>query len=296
MPDHTVLIVDDSSVDLEIISIVCRMLGCEAEVVADGYQAIEFYDPARHDLVLCDYVMEPANGIYVVSKILEKNPDAKCIMVSGFPDGQLRRFVEQNHLYDLVVKPIQTEALKQSLHLALNGESGASPQVKGIALSNRMDTCLALSGDSLAVRKLRDQLAPYVNSELPLLFWGDSPTEKLEIARFMHENGSCAGGNYVTLDASQLSEAELHSYLIDPDGNPGLQVKRAKQGTLVLRHADSLPLSIQKLLADAFEVIAAQTRLILFADHSVEEGLDRGTLDDAFYFKVASHSIEVSAG
>lgn len=66
MSDHSILIVDDSSVDLEIISIVCRMLGCDAEVVSDGFEAIKRCDPDVHDLVLCDYIMEPVDGIYVI--------------------------------------------------------------------------------------------------------------------------------------------------------------------------------------------------------------------------------------
>ncbi len=36
MSGHRVLIVDDSSVDLEIISIVCQLLDCDCDVLADA--------------------------------------------------------------------------------------------------------------------------------------------------------------------------------------------------------------------------------------------------------------------
>lgn len=67
MSEHTVLIVDDSSKDLAFISLVCEVLDCAVDLVSDGNEAIERYDPTRHDLVLRDYVMEPVDGNDVIS-------------------------------------------------------------------------------------------------------------------------------------------------------------------------------------------------------------------------------------
>ncbi|WPJ96336.1 response regulator [Coraliomargarita algicola] len=293
MPDHTVLIVDDSSVDLEIISMVCRVLGCNTDVVSDGFEAINCYDPERHALVLCDYVMEPVNGIYVISKIRETYPHAKCIMVSGFPDVQLRSFVEENHLFDLVVKPIHTETLKKTLRLALDGEDGATVEVQGIALSNRMDACPALCGTSADTHALREQLSEQISCQHPFMLLGTADSSKREIAEFVHQNGSHAGGPCVIYDACAQSEADLQRDLVDAAGNFGIQVERAEKGTLILQHVDRLPLSIQKLLARGFDQLAQHTRLILLAETPLEEGLEQGTVDDEFYFKAASEVIEV---
>lgn len=293
MPSHTVLIVDDSSVDLEIISIVCKLLGCEADVVSDGFDAINLYNPERHELVLCDYVMEPVNGIYVISKIKEMHPQAKCIMVSGFPDAQLRRFVEENHLYDLVVKPIQAETLRQILRLALDGGEGATEEIKGIALSNRMDACTALCGESEQMRKLRDQLAARIGSDRPLLLVSEPGGGKGEIADFVHQNGPRAGGTCVVCDCAKHSEKELATYLIDESGDLGVQIRRAEKGTLILHGVEKLPLVIQQRMAAAFDPITKSTRLILLADAPLEEGLEQGSVDDGFYFKFGSDVLEV---
>ena len=293
MSDHRVLIVDDSSVDLEIISIVCRVLGCEADVVSDGFEAINCYDPERHELVLCDYIMAPVNGIYVISKILEVYPSAKCIMVSGYPDAQLRSFVEENHLFDLVVKPIQAHALKETLRLALNAQDGATEEVQGIALSNRMDACAWLCGDRDEIHDLRESLTEQIASRHPFLLLGSAESGKCEIAEFVHKNGPRAGGPCVVYDCSEHNEEELHSYLVDASGELGIQFKRAEKGTLILRHVDRLPLSVQKLLAHAMDHLAQKTRLIMLADHSLEDGLDAGTIDDEFYFKAGASVIEM---
>ena len=89
--------------------------------------------------------MEPMNGIYVVSRIKEINPDAICLMVTGFPNGDVRRFAAEGGVDDLITKPIQAADLKESLRLALNKTRGATEKLSGIALTNRMDKCPALA-------------------------------------------------------------------------------------------------------------------------------------------------------
>ena len=46
----TVLVVDDSKTDLEIISIVCEALGCTVDLASDGDNALESYKEKLHDL------------------------------------------------------------------------------------------------------------------------------------------------------------------------------------------------------------------------------------------------------
>lgn len=296
MSDHTVLIVDDSSVDLEIISIVCRLLGCDTDVVADGFEAIVRYSPDQHDLVLCDYRMEPIDGIEVVSKIKEKDPSAKCIMVSGYPDAELRSFIEDKLLYDLVVKPIRADFLKETLRLALNASEGATVGLQGIALSNRMDQCSVLSGDSDAIQELRDYVSEQVAGHRPFLLVGSPSCGKREIAEFVHNNGNCAGGPCIFYDCSIHSEDEMYHALIDPSGAYGFQIQHAEKGTLILSGVDQLPHEIQKLIASAYDRLREHTRLILLSDSSLEDGLDHGTIDDGFYFKVGDQVFEVPEG
>lgn len=293
MSEHTVLIVDDSKVDLEIISIVCRALGCEVEVACDGLLAIETYHPERHDLVLCDYRMEPKSGIHVVSEIRKKDPEAKCIMISGYPDGELRAFAEEAHVLDIIVKPINANKLKETLRLALESDEGATEEVTGIALSNRMDDCEALSRNTPEIIALRDQLTEQISSDRPFMLVGPRGTAKRELAEFVHSNGSRGGSACVVLDCSQSTPDEIDRYLVNESGETGLRVREAEKGTLILHRVDSLPLKYQQALAMVYDELITRTRLILLLDTPLEDGLEQGTIGDEFYFKVASIAIEV---
>jgi DNA-binding NtrC family response regulator len=289
----SILVVDDSPVDLEIISIVCDALGCSVDVASNGLEAIKLYEQKHHALVLTDYVMEPMNGIYLTSLIKELNPGVNCIMVTGFPDQTLRRFIEENDIVDLVMKPIQSASLKETLRLALNRGRGATGQTTGIALSNRMDVCGPLVGEGEAIRKLREQVTDCTASNQPLLLQGPVGVGKLQIANFIHQNGRHGGSSCVEVPCASMDETTLRRDLIAADGRWGTLLNQAKNGTLILRNIEVLPLAVQRNLAAAFDEIAAAMYVITIADNSAETALERGDIDAEFYFKIAIEQIDV---
>jgi len=289
-----VLVVDDSETDLEIISIVCDALGCHVDLASDGLKALNLYNRRSYDLVLTDYVMEPMNGIYLVSRIREINPDAVCLIVTGFPDSDVRRFATEGGVFDLITKPIQAAELKEMLRLALNKSQGATEKVSGIALSNRMDNCALFVGDSPRVQKIRRQIADSISSQRPLLIAGADGRVKKEIVRFIHDNGPHAGKQMVDLSCDRMDESSLRCDLIAEDGTWRRLLHQAKEGTLVLDQVLSLPLPVQRDLADQFDRISANMQVIALSDASLEEALNKGQIDDEFYFKVTMDQIELS--
>jgi DNA-binding NtrC family response regulator len=293
-PQPLVLVVDDSQTDLEIISIVCASLGWEVDVAPNGVEAIQKFQERGHQLVLSDYVMEPMNGIYVVSKILELDPSVIALMMTGYPNAEVRRFSEEMSI-NLVTKPFQAKELKEKLRLALNRDSGAREQVSGVALSNRMDNCAPLASDNKEVMELRDKLTRYLGSSKPLLLVGPVGSGKLEIARFLHETGPRGGKSHIEFDCSDLTEERAHSELIAPDGSFGHIFKEAEGSTFILRHVSGLPLSAQRALASELDGIATRMHLIVTSDEALEDGLGRGEVDDEFYFRLTENIVELAS-
>lgn len=290
----TVLVVDDSETDLEIISIVCNALGCSVDLASDGFEALKLYEERRHDLVLTDYVMEPMNGIYVVSRIKELNPDVPCLIVTGFPNSALRRFYEEGGVDDLIMKPIQAASLKEKLRLVLNCSEGATAQVSGIALSNRMDDCPPLSGDDVHLGPIREKVAQHVSSSKPLLIVGAQGTMKRLIAEFIHENGPNAARTCTEVSCSCLTESSFHYDLIGKDGQWRSLLRQTEGGTLILRKTLSLPLKLQKVLADHFDEISQKMKVIALTARDPDEALEKGEMDDSLYFKLTTEQIELA--
>ncbi|PXA04109.1 hypothetical protein DDZ13_08710 [Coraliomargarita sinensis] len=291
-----VLVVDDSETDREIISIVCDALGCHVDLASDGLEALKLYNGKSYDLVLADYVMEPMNGIYVVSRIKEANPDAVCLIVTGFPNEDVRRFAHEGGVFDLITKPIQAQELKETLRLALNASQGATEKVSGIALSNRMDNCALLVGEGTEIRKIREQIAQSISSQKPLLIAGPGSTVKGEIARFIHRNGPQAGKRMVEVSCVAMEESALRYDLIAEGGAWCSLLRQAEGGTLVLDQILSLPLDVQKDLAAQFESISSKMQVLVLSDDLLEDALEEGRIDDEFYFKVTMDQIHLPPG
>lgn len=288
-----VLVVDDSATDLEIISIVCNALGCNVDLASDGPEAIKRYREGHYDLVLTDYVMEPMNGIYVVSQIKEIDPDAICLMVTGFPDSALRHFAEEGGVFGLITKPIQAVQLKETLRLALNESKGATEAVSGITLSNRMDNCAILSGNSPAVIRLRGQVAASIESQKPVHVIGANGSGKLELAKFIHNNGPHAGKPMVEVPCAQFGESSQGDELAAEGGEWRSLLKSAEGSTLVLNQMLSLPVPLKKDLADDFIQISEKMHLFALSEDSLDKAFEKGLIDDDFYFNVQMDQIEM---
>ena len=62
---------------------------------ANGAEALRVYQKLAPDLVTLDHVMDDTPGETVLRRILEANPDARVIMISGADDESLKQRVLQ---------------------------------------------------------------------------------------------------------------------------------------------------------------------------------------------------------
>ncbi len=89
---------------------------------ANGMQACIRYDEMKPDLVTMDITMPGMDGIEATKKILEKNPDAKIIMISAL--DQKRKVFEalDNGAKHYIIKPITKEKVIKIVNEVLIAE------------------------------------------------------------------------------------------------------------------------------------------------------------------------------
>jgi len=116
-----VLIVDDAAYFRMKLRQMLESFGHEVVGEAtDGRKAVAMYSQVQPDFVTMDISMPEANGIEGVKGIIEKDPNAKIIMVSAM--GQ------KNHVLDamksgakhFVLKPFQKEVLNKVISQVLS--------------------------------------------------------------------------------------------------------------------------------------------------------------------------------
>ena len=295
MSSFSILIVDDSRVDREIVSLACESLDCVVDVAGNGSEALVLYAEKEHNIVLADYQMEPVKGTTLISQIRKIDPDARCILMSGYPDAELMQYLDSDERTKYIPKPIRPENLRERLRVVMNQHRGATESASGIALTNRMDQCVALLGESPEICKVRKRLAELITRTMPLILEGPYGVGKPEIAELIHRYGPFAESHFVEFDCTGVGEAEFQLKLVGADDEEGEVLKEAKDGTLVLRHLADLPMSCQAVLAAAFKRISKQTHVICILDETLDDLMDDGRLDDMLYFELSLDTLHIPA-
>ena len=84
-----VIIVDDDYLVVNSLKTIVNASGIEVLAVGyDGIEAVELYTKYKPDLILMDIRMEKMNGIEATQEILQKDPNAKILLITTFQDDE----------------------------------------------------------------------------------------------------------------------------------------------------------------------------------------------------------------
>jgi DNA-binding NarL/FixJ family response regulator len=85
-----ILIVDDNSGVRRMVRNMIEDIDSEILECADGSAATAIYETLKPDFVLMDINMQPVDGLTAMRAILEKDPDARIVIVSQHQDARTR--------------------------------------------------------------------------------------------------------------------------------------------------------------------------------------------------------------
>lgn len=125
------LIVDDSVFARKNLARIVESFGGEiAGEAGDGLTAISEYERSKPDIVLMDITMPQMEGIEAAEKIVQKNSDARIVMVSsvGYQENIVAAL--QRGARHFVQKPVKPDVLYEVIKYVL-GEDGAVAAAAG---------------------------------------------------------------------------------------------------------------------------------------------------------------------
>jgi two-component system cell cycle sensor histidine kinase/response regulator CckA len=118
---ETILLVEDDAIVLQATTEALGQLGYRVLSAASGEQALSLYDQHRDEiaLVLTDMVMPGMAGAALVQALRARDPDARIVVVTGYPTGKEAEALLAQGSVHLIQKPIQLARLAQVVGLAL---------------------------------------------------------------------------------------------------------------------------------------------------------------------------------
>jgi two-component system, chemotaxis family, chemotaxis protein CheY len=106
-----ILIIDDSGLTRRILRRALESAGHSVEEAGDGLQGLEKYSLIKPDLVILDMIMPGIEGLEVLPRILEINPEARVIISTADIQSSTRDMAQKAGASAFINKPVDAESL-----------------------------------------------------------------------------------------------------------------------------------------------------------------------------------------
>ena len=118
---ETILVVDDTLVQLEVSQMLLSSQGYEVHTAASGEEAIEFIKEHRVDVILLDMVMDNGlDGLDTYREIIKIKPGQKAIMVSGASVSERFLLAQELGAGPILKKPFTLKEVNKAVREALD--------------------------------------------------------------------------------------------------------------------------------------------------------------------------------
>jgi len=84
-----VLVVDDEKNICDLLQQAMEHAGCSVQTACDGRQAVELVKKSRFDAIFLDIKMPGMNGVEVLKRLRETQPEAAFVMITGYATSEL---------------------------------------------------------------------------------------------------------------------------------------------------------------------------------------------------------------
>jgi DNA-binding NtrC family response regulator len=113
------LVVDDEKGMRDFLKEYLTEYGYEVTCAANGQEALQIYQQGHFDIILSDLLMEPMDGLELLNRIKEINPNAIFIIITGYPSIKTSIEVIKKGAKDYITKPFNIDEIKVKIERAL---------------------------------------------------------------------------------------------------------------------------------------------------------------------------------
>jgi DNA-binding NtrC family response regulator len=304
-PTGKLLVIDDEPVAVKNLAYALRKIGHHVTTRTSGPGGLAALEKERFDVVLTDLRMERVDGLAILKRALEIDPDIAVVMITGHATLSSAVNAMKAGAFHYIAKPFRLEEVREvvrnALELVLLKREN---QALRDAVATEQGGPRIITQD-LAMQRLLDTARQVAPTDCNIIITGESGTGKELVARYLHSHSGRADGPFVAINCGAMQEEllanelfghEKGAYTGATDAKPGL-IEAADSGTLFLDEIAEMPASMQvKLLRviqehEVLRLGATQTRpvdvrFIAATLRDLHDEVEHGGFRQDLYFRL----------
>jgi len=262
MTQEKILIVDDEKILCRSLKMDFEESGYQVKISNTGEQALKLLSDFYPGVVLLDLRLPGINGIEVLKKIKDFDPDIAVIIMTAFGDTKITVEAVKCGAFHFINKPFELEELKELVQKAVKGLK-LKREVEYLRYQQRkiyrFCDLVGQSDKMMAIYKQIEILSK--TDQTTVLVLGESGTGKELIASAIHFKSKRNKAPFMEINCASLPENLIESELFGYEKGAFTDAKQQKkglleianQGTVFLDEIAEMPISIQAKLLTFLE-------------------------------------------
>lgn len=305
MSDFRILLIDDEPAQITSLKSFLKRRNYTILTANSGQEGLTFIDNGNVDLVFTDFRMPDMNGLEVVQKTKNLNPEIPVVVITAFSDTKDAVKVMKEGAFDYLSKPVDLDELellvnKAKEHRYLVSENKSLREQ--LEEKYKFDSIISQSGEMEQVLNTAGRVA---KSKATVLLRGQSGTGKELVAKAIHYSSERKDKPLITVNCAALSENLLESELFGHEkgsftGAFSQRIGRFEQsdgGTLFIDEIGDIALQTQVKLLRALQfgefervggskTIKVDVRVITATNRNLEQLIKNGLFREDLFYRI----------
>ncbi|WP_187431870.1 DNA-binding transcriptional regulator NtrC [Roseobacter fucihabitans] len=281
--DGTVLVADDDRTIRTVLTQALTRAGCKVHATSSLTTLMRWVGEGKGDVVISDVMMPDGNGLEMLPKIAQDRPGLPVIVISAQNTIMTAIQAAEAEAYDYLPKPFDLPDLMKRTARALE----MRPQNQRVVEdANQRPDELPLVGRTALMQALYRVVARVMNTDLPVLIWGESGTGKSLIARSIHDFSDRRSLPFINASAEELRDLE----------GPARLLARVKGGTLLIEEIADLPAELQARLVHMMDSPGEYApRFLATSQSDLAGAMEADRMRKDLYYRLSGATLTVPA-